>query len=215
MTGNGPARGEAIGAPTTHSSAAAAPPSGATEHTNRSNAGESPEAKMRTSAWTTRQKITRVLWWTLGKAVWTLAPALRPWIIRRFGGTVGTGCSLHRTVEIAIPWNIHLGDHVRVGPRALLYSLGPITIGSHTVLDRRAHICAGTHDHADPTFKLLRPPITIGERCLIGLDAYIGPDVTLGDNCTVHPRASVYRSVPAGTELMGNPAKPVETGGSA
>ncbi len=89
----------------------------------------------------------------------------------------------------------------------LLYSLGRITLGDGVTLDRRAHLCAGTHDFTDPNFPLLRPPISVGAGSLIGIDAYIGPDVSLGERCVVHPRASVYRSFGAGAVLRGNPAK--------
>ena len=171
------------------------------------HASDASATALRQSAWTTKQKVLRVVWWTLGRAVWIVAPGQRSRMIRLFGGRVGEGCVFDRSVEIAIPWNLRIGDGVRIGPRALLYSLGVITIGSGSVLDRRAHLCAGTHDHADPNFRLLRPPIELGERCFVGFDAYVGPDVTLGDGCTVHARASVYRSYPAGTELCGNPAR--------
>ena len=78
------------------------------------------------------------------------------------------------------------------------------------VLDFRAHLCAGTHDMSDPSFPLLRPPITIGDGCLIGADAYVGPNVSLGARCHVWPRASVYKNYPDQTNLRGNPARPFD-----
>ena len=164
----------------------------------------------RRSAWTTRQKIIRLLWGTLGRLGWQAA-SLRPTMLRLFGGTVGSGCRLARRVDIAIPWNITLGDDVIVHERAILYSLGMITIGSGTIIDVRAHLCAGSHDMRDTRFPLTRPPITIGARNRIGVDVYLAPDVTLGDDCVVHHRASVYKSFPTGSELRGNPARIVET----
>ena len=70
----------------------------------------------RRSAWTTRQKIIRLLWGTFGKFGWQFA-SLRPVMLRLFGGTVGTGCRLARRIDIAIPWNITLGDDVVVHER--------------------------------------------------------------------------------------------------
>ncbi len=161
----------------------------------------------RRSVWTTREKAVRVLWGTIGRLCWAIAPGARPALLRLFGGRVGANCRLARSVQIAIPWNVRLGSGVRVGERVILYGLGPITIGDGSVLDYRAHICAGTHDMTDSRFPLIKPPITIGARCFIGIDAYIGPDVVLGDDSRVWPRASVYRSFPAGSSLRGNPAK--------
>jgi len=182
------------------------------DHTPAAGLRETPATPgFRRSAWTPKQKIIRALWGTVGRALWLLVPPARSALIRVFGGAVGPGCSFHRSVAIAIPWNLEIGSGVRVGPSAILYSLGLITIGDRTALDRRAHLCAGTHDMTDPNFPLLCPPITVGKDCLIGIDAYVGPEVTLGDGCTVEARASVYKPFPAGTRLRGNPATPVET----
>ena len=162
----------------------------------------------RRSVWTTKEKLVRLAWATIARPFWWLFPGMRPSLIRLFGGTVGKNCAFAGSVEVTIPWHVRCGDDVRVGERVILYGLGPITIGSGTVIDYKAHLCAGTHDMTDSRFPLLKTPITIGERCFIGIDAYIAPDVELGDGCRVWPRASVYKSFPAGSNLQGNPAKP-------
>ena len=172
-------------------------------------AQQTPPPPARRSAWTTRQKIVRVVWTTIGRALWRLLPGARPALIRLFGGSAGKGCSLATHVAIAIPWNIHLGERVTVADHAILYSLGPISIGDDSVIDPFAHLCAGSHDHTDPAFPLTTPPISLGARCFVGADAYIGPGVALGDGCRVLARASVHSSRPEGTTLAGNPAKPV------
>lgn len=177
--------------------------------------GETPSTlpePARRSVWTPREKLVRLVWATLGRLVWLIAPGARPGLIRLFGGRCGPGCRFAGSVDILIPWNIRCGSRVRVGERSILYALGPITIGDDTVLDQRAHLCAGTHDMADSRFPLLKPPITVGARCLIGADAYIGPEVVLGDDIRVWPRASVYKSFPDGSRLRGNPARPIEDG---
>ncbi len=162
----------------------------------------------RRSVWTARQKMARLLWSTAGRALWACAAGLRPWLIRRFGGRVGPGCRFARTVDITVPWNLRVGSNVEVGRDVILYTLGVITLGDGVVIDDLAHLCAGTHDHTDIRFPLLRPPITIGPGSFIGIDAYIAPDVTLGAGCRVWPRASVHRSFGDGVELRGNPARP-------
>lgn len=168
----------------------------------------------RRSVWTPRQMVVRVLWATLARGIWILVPGVRPALLRLFGGACGAGCRFARRVDILIPWNLRLGERVRVEDGAILYALGPVTIGDDTVIDREAHLCAGTHDMTDSRFPLVKPPISIGARCLIGADAYIGPEVTLGDDCRVWARASVYRSFPAGSRLRGNPAKAIGQDGA-
>jgi len=165
---------------------------------------------MRQSIWSTKQRLVRLLWGTIGKVIWLLAPSCRSSVLRWFGASVGKRCSFSGTVEITIPWNLTAGDDCHIGDHVILYSLGQITLGNSVRIDTRAHLCAGTHDMRDTTFPLLRPPIVVGNGTYIGVDAYVAPDVTIGSNCTIWPRASVYRNVEDNAELSGNPARPVE-----
>ena len=174
-------------------------------------AAEALPPPTRRSVWTPREKLVRIIWNTIARAVWVVLPPARAPLLRHIGRRCGTGCVLPRDCELTIPWHITLGDNVRLGSGAILYSLGPITIGDGTLIDDRAHLCAGTHDMTDSRFPLLKPPITVGARCFIGIDAYIGPWVELGEDCRVWPRASVYKNAPAGAHLRGNPAKPIPT----
>lgn len=163
----------------------------------------------RRTVWTRKQQIIRLMWGTLGKAVWVLCPCMRSRILRMFGASIGSGCQLARRIEITIPWNLQMGNNCKVAEHAILYNLGKITLGDNVRIDTRAHLCAGTHDMRDTTFPLLRPPISIGDNCYIGVDAYLAPDVSLGPNTIVHARTSVYKSNDGNEELQGNPAKVV------
>jgi putative colanic acid biosynthesis acetyltransferase WcaF len=173
--------------------------------------GQPPPPPRRTT-WTARQNLLRVVWSSLGRLAWVLLPPCRSSLLRLFGATVGPGCRFARSVEIDIPWTLHIGRNVQVGEQAILYGLGMITIGDDVVLDRKAHLCAGTHDMDDPQFALLRPPVTVGDGCFIGYDAYIGPGVALGSRCRVLPRASVYRNWGDDLILRGNPAAAIQAG---
>ena len=73
-----------------------------------------------------------------------------------------------------------------------------------------AHPCAGTHDHTDHTFRLIRSPVTIGEDVWIGADAFIGPGVTVGSLSVVGARSSTYKSLGERQVFVGNPAKPIK-----
>jgi len=164
----------------------------------------------RRTIWTTRQRIVRLLWGTIGRAIWIVSPRARPSILRIFGARIGRGCTFARRVEVTIPWNLIIGDECHIAEHVILYSLGTITLGNRVRIDTRAHLCAGTHDMRDSTFPLLRPPISIGDDCFIGVDAYIAPNISLGKNTIVHPRASVYRNFADGTSLQGNPARAIQ-----
>lgn len=166
------------------------------------------------SPWTTKQKLVRALWMTLGRPAFGLVPAswhaLRRTILRAFGARIGSAVQISPSVSVEVPWNIDLAEGVVVEDGAILYALGPITIGQGTVIGPYAHLCAGTHDHTTRRYPLLRPPITIGPNAMIGCDAYVGPNVRVGARAVLLARASAYKDLAAGIVYAGNPAKPVE-----
>ena len=98
------------------------------------------------------------------------------------------------------PWSI-LSNGVTV------YNLGPVRIGSHTVISQDAYLCAGTHDYHQPNLPLERQPITIGNGVWVCAGAFIGPGVTIGDNSIIGARAVVMKDVPPGVVVAGNPAR--------
>ena len=88
----------------------------------------------------------------------------------------------------------------------MVYNLGPVSIGAHTVLSQDAYVCAGTHDYSRPDLPLLRPPIIIGAGVWVCAKAFIGPGVTIADNVVVGACAVVTKNVPADVIVQGNPA---------
>ena len=167
------------------------------------------------SAWTTRQKVARLAWATVQMTAFRLSfhdwYGWRAALLRRFGATVGRGVRVRRTARVEIPWHLTLGDDVIVGDGVILYALGPITIGPRTMVSQYAHLCAGTHDYRVPSFPLLRPPITVGADCWVAADAFVGPGVTVGDRAVVGARAAVFKDVPAGMVVGGNPARVIKS----
>lgn len=170
------------------------------------------ESNRRDRKWTRREQVGRMLW-ALLHPVFRFSP--RPmWGVRRamlriFGATIGQGAHIYPTVKIEIPWNVRLGRDCAVGDCAILYSLGVISIGDRCTISQGAHLCAGTHDIADPARRLLKPPINVGNDAWVCADAFIGPDVTIGNGAIVGARAVVMRDVPASVIVAGNPAREI------
>lgn len=172
--------------------------------------------------WNMAEQFGRVLW-ALLTPFFALSPRVfwgwRVALLRCFGATIGAHVHIYPSVRIAIPWNISIGDFCAVGDRATLYSLGRITLGNSATVSQNAHLCAGTHDHRDPTMPLLKQPITIGDGVWVCADAFIGPNVTVGAFAIVGARAVVVKDVPTAQIVAGNPAfqigvrelRPVET----
>jgi putative colanic acid biosynthesis acetyltransferase WcaF len=112
---------------------------------------------------------------------------------------------------IAIPWNLTIGDQSAIGDRAVIYSLGKVSIGRQVTISQYVHLCAGTHDYRDPAFALVKPPITIKDAAWICADAFIGPNVVVGRRAIVGARAVAMKDVPEGMIVAGNPARKIGT----
>lgn len=167
-------------------------------------------ANRRARKWTTRELVGRVLWETLGKCLFAWSPrpawAWRRGVLRLFGAKVGRDVRIDPTARVSIPWNLSLGDCAGIGERAILYSLGRITVGKNATISQNAHLCAGSHDFRDPAMRLTKPPITVGDGAWICADAFLGPGITIGEFSVVGARAVVMRDVAPGIVVAGNPA---------
>src|SRR4051794_20860913 len=88
------------------------------------------------SPWTRREKVKRLLWSVVAATLFR--PSFHNWyrfraaLLRAFGARLGRNVRIRRTANIEIPWNLEMGDDVSIGDAAILYSLGPITIGARS-----------------------------------------------------------------------------------
>jgi acetyltransferase-like isoleucine patch superfamily enzyme len=54
-------------------------------------------------------------------------------------------------------------------------------------------------------------PVVVGENCFIGIGSILLPGTEIGDNAIVGAGSVVSGTVPAGTVVAGNPARPIST----
>jgi putative colanic acid biosynthesis acetyltransferase WcaF len=164
--------------------------------------------------YTIREYARRTMWRLVESTVfrWSLPRAIgwRCRLLRWFGATLGTGVNVRRTARILHPWLLTMADWSSLADDAVVYNIGPVSIGAHSVVSHGAYLCAGTHDYTIPNLPLLRPPIVIGAGVWICMQAYIGPGVTVGDNTVVGARAVVASSLPPGMVCAGNPARVIK-----
>lgn len=106
-----------------------------------------------------------------------------------------------------------MGDWSNVSAGVVVYNLGPIKIGSHTVISQNAYLCAGTHDYTKPDLPLLREPITVGDGVWIAASAFIGPGVRVENNSVVGACAVVMKDVAENVVVAGNPARVIKNRG--
>ena len=65
------------------------------------------------------------------------------------------------------------------------------------------------HDHTTRELSAGKK-ITIGNNCSIGAQSFILKGVTLGNGCVVGAGSVVTKSFPAGSVIVGNPAKMIK-----
>ena len=166
------------------------------------------------SPYSLRAKVARVLWGLAQNTVFLASfhnwYRFRRWMLSCFGATLHPSVRVRRTVRIENPWNLTMGKESSAGDHAILYCLGPVTIGERVMISQNVHICAGSHDYTLRAMPLLRPPIIIEDDVWIAADAFVGPAVRVGAGAILSSRACVMRDVEPWSIYAGNPAQRVK-----
>ncbi len=154
------------------------------------------------------------LWWRVArKLVFAPSPltcnAVRVWVLRRFGASVGRGASVHRTARIEYPWHLTLGEGATIRQGVLIECMGPIEIGDGAHVSQFSHLVSGTHDYRRPDMRIECRAIRVGAGAWIAADAFIAPGVTIGEGAIVGARSGVFSDIPPRTIAIGSRARPV------
>jgi putative colanic acid biosynthesis acetyltransferase WcaF len=153
------------------------------------------------------------LWWILQATLFRCSPQIcfgwRRLLLRLFGAKIGRGVLIRPSATITYPWKLRIGDYSWIGDDVVLYSLGDISIGAHSVISQRSYLCTGTHDAAAEAFDILARPISVGSECWIATDVFVAPGVSIADGAVVGIRSTVLDDLPAATICYGTPARPV------
>jgi UDP-perosamine 4-acetyltransferase len=102
--------------------------------------------------------------------------------------TVGAGSALLR--------NAVLGAYARLGAGCIVNT--GATVDHDCTIGEFSHVAPGAH---------LAGSVTVGAHALIGVGATVRPGTTIGDGATVGAGAVVVSDVPAGTTVVGSPAR--------
>jgi putative colanic acid biosynthesis acetyltransferase WcaF len=153
------------------------------------------------------------LWWLIQSTFFAWSPQFmygwRRFLLRLFGAKVGKQVLIRPSVKVTYPWKVTIGDYSWIGDDVVLYSLGEIKIGEHTVISQKSYICTGSHDYTRPSFDIYFQPVEIGDQVWIASDVFVAPGVCVGKGSLVGVRSTVLHDLPPGMVCYGNPARPV------
>jgi acetyltransferase-like isoleucine patch superfamily enzyme len=136
---------------------------------------------------------------------------VRPRILRGVARiTIGADCAIHDGAWIQAEGEhgaVDIGDRVYLGHDVHVHSIDPVRIGSGCVLADRVFIASTDHARDDRHAAVGTGAIEIGDDVFLGQGAVVLGGVTIGSGATVGAGAVVTRSVPAGTTVVGVPAR--------
>lgn len=139
----------------------------------------------------------------------TPAHAWRRWLLRRFGAKIHPTAIIHPTVRIIHPWNLTIHRGVVILHNVVLDCQAPVAIGADTHISQFSHLCTATHVYDQRAMPIVGRPISIGEKCWLAADVFVGSGVSVGDNAVLGARSSVFKDIPPGVIVAGTPAKPI------
>ena len=159
-----------------------------------------------------RSAVTVQLWWLVEAVLFAWSPQFmygwRRFLLRLFGARIGKQVLIRPTARVTYPWKVSIGDYSWIGDDVVLYSLGEIRIGAHTVISQGSYLCTGSHDYAKPAFDIFAEPIIIDDEVWIATHVFVAPGVRVGRGSVVGVRSMVLEDLPAGKLCYGSPAKP-------
>ena len=131
----------------------------------------------------------------------------RNWLLRMFGAQLHRTARVYPRARCWLPRNLIMDECACIGDDVDVYCVAPIRIGAHSIVSQYSYLCAASHDFEDIEHPLVTAPITIGRRCWIAADVFVGPGVTIADGTVVGARSTVLRDLPAWVVAAGAPAR--------
>ena len=162
---------------------------------------------------TLRIKILIGIWLTFQHLIFKssfLPSALRPLLLRIFGGSIGRRVFIRRGVKVHFPWNLEIGDDCWIGEEVWFINHEKIRIGSNVCISQRSIICSGGHDYRSVSLEYAHKPVIIKNGAWVCLDAKVLPGVTIGECSVVSAGEVARKSVPDYSMLVGGEIRPID-----
>lgn len=165
------------------------------------------------TGFTLRTKIRFVLWSLSQHVIFNssfLPSAVRSFLLKLFGASIGRRVFIRRGVKVHFPWNLEIGDDCWIGEAVWFINHEKIKIGSNVCISQRSIICSGGHDYRSVSLEYAHKPIEIKAGAWVCLDAKILPGVTIGECSVVSAGEVARKSVPDYSILVGGEIRSID-----
>ncbi|PGQ81619.1 putative colanic acid biosynthesis acetyltransferase [Priestia megaterium] len=161
-----------------------------------------------------RSGIYILLWWLIQGTIFRYSMHnmydWRNFLLRLFGGKIGSGVKIRSSAKFTYPWKVTIGENSWIGDNVQFYSLDKICIGSNCVVSQESYLCTGSHNIKDSHFGLITKPIVIKDGAWVASDVFVYPGVTINEMAVIAARSTVIKDIPANEVHAGSPAKYVK-----
>jgi putative colanic acid biosynthesis acetyltransferase WcaF len=161
---------------------------------------------------TRRERSRAMLWALVGQPLFRLTfhnwYGVRNRLLRLFGADIHPTARIRPSVRITHPWKLRVGAHTGIGDHAILFCIGPISIGERCTVSQYAHLCSATHDYTVRAMTLVTRPIVVEDDVWLAADVFVGPGVTIGRDTVVGARSTVIHDLPGAMICAGDSAHP-------
>ncbi|KAF4556064.1 Acetyltransferase-like protein 5 [Elsinoe fawcettii] len=129
-----------------------------------------------------------------------------------FSGSIGQHVFVNAPFNCDYGYNIHVMDNVVIGADCKFQDAGRIVIGRSSIIGDDVRLITTHHPVYSPARDGLMSlafaqPITVGERCFVGIGATILPGCKIGDGSIVGAGSVITKDVPEHCVVAGNPAR--------
>ena len=132
---------------------------------------------------------------------------LRRFYLRRIlGYSIAHDASIHMNTFVT-GRRITIGSHTVINRRCYLDGRGQLVIGQNASLSPEVYVLSLTHDPDDPAFAVRHAITIIEDDVWIGARALILPGVRLCKGSIIGAGAVVSHDIPEGAVAVGNPAR--------
>jgi maltose O-acetyltransferase len=152
------------------------------------------------------RRAAKELLWVLNR---TDDPTEQRSILRQLLGSIGRESTIWPPFYCSYGKNTHLGANVFLGYQCTILDGNEVHLGNHVMVGPSVQIYTAAHALQAETRNQgweVAKPVSIEDNVWIGGGAIILPGVTVGRNAVVGAGAVVTRDVPENTVVAGNPA---------